>query len=440
MLKVSPNKRFLMHDNGKPFFYLADTAWELFHRCDREEADLFLADRAKKKFTAIQAVALAELDGLNTPNSYGHKPLENNDPTKPIEDYWKHVDYIVNKANSLGLYITMLPTWGDKYNKMWGAGPEIFTPDNARVYGKWLAARYAKKDIIWMLGGDRPIKEQHTPIIRAMAEGIRESVGNSQLITFHPQGGETSSTFVGSEPWLDFNTTQSGHVRDRDNYHFMERDYRRLPTRPILDSEPGYEDHPNSFNPEKGWLDQHDIRKSLYWSVFSGACGYTYGCHDIWQMFDPSKNRNPISWARTPWKKAIHLPGSGQIQYCRLLMESRPYFVRVPDQGFWPSNAAIKSELGSGPDVIRSTSATDGSYIIVYIPSSQRVTIDLTKISGGKVTAWWYNPRNGEARKIGDFPAEGTKEFMAPNWDQTGRDWVLVLDDATKGFPAPGTV
>ncbi|RZK62756.1 MAG: DUF4038 domain-containing protein, partial [Pedobacter sp.] len=31
-LKVSANNRFLVYENEKPFFYLGDTAWELFHR------------------------------------------------------------------------------------------------------------------------------------------------------------------------------------------------------------------------------------------------------------------------------------------------------------------------------------------------------------------------------------------------------------------------
>ena len=68
-LKVSDNNRYLITEDGQPFFYLADTAWELFHRCDREEAKLYLEKRASQGFNDIQAVALAELDGLNTPNA-----------------------------------------------------------------------------------------------------------------------------------------------------------------------------------------------------------------------------------------------------------------------------------------------------------------------------------------------------------------------------------
>jgi hypothetical protein len=174
LLKVSPNKRYIVRQDGTPFFYLGDTAWELFHRLNREEADKYLQNRVDKGFTVIQAVVLAELDGLNDPNPYGHTPLKNNDPTQPNEDYFKHVDYIVNKAGELGLYIGMLPTWGDKiFKNTWGTGPEIFTPQNARVYGEYIGKRYANKPIIWVLGGDRnPRNDADIAIWRAMAEGI----------------------------------------------------------------------------------------------------------------------------------------------------------------------------------------------------------------------------------------------------------------------------
>src|SRR5690606_32417346 len=121
------DRRFIVKDDGSSFFYLGDTAWELFHRLDREEATRYLENRADKGFTVIQAVVLAELDGLNTPNAYGEKPLLDNDPTQPNEAYFEHVDFIVNKAEELGMFIGMLPTWGDKFNKQWGLGPEIFT-------------------------------------------------------------------------------------------------------------------------------------------------------------------------------------------------------------------------------------------------------------------------------------------------------------------------
>ena len=49
-LRISDNHRYLQFENGKPFFYLGDTAWELFHRLDREEAERYLTNRAQKGF------------------------------------------------------------------------------------------------------------------------------------------------------------------------------------------------------------------------------------------------------------------------------------------------------------------------------------------------------------------------------------------------------
>jgi hypothetical protein len=61
---------------------LGDTAWELFHRLSKADTEKYLENRRQKGFTVIQAVALAELDGLNTPNAEGEKPLIDNDPEK----------------------------------------------------------------------------------------------------------------------------------------------------------------------------------------------------------------------------------------------------------------------------------------------------------------------------------------------------------------------
>ena len=58
-LRVSDDKHHLVKKDGSPFFWLGDTAWELFHRLSYEEANIYLQDRAEKGFTVIQCVALA---------------------------------------------------------------------------------------------------------------------------------------------------------------------------------------------------------------------------------------------------------------------------------------------------------------------------------------------------------------------------------------------
>jgi hypothetical protein len=437
-LTLSDNRRFLVKDDGSPFFYLADTAWELFHRLNREEADRYLKDRADKHFTVIQAVVLAELEGLTDPNPYGHTPLLNNDPTQPNEAYFQHVDYIVNKAEELGLYIGMLPTWGDKWNKKWGAGPEIFNPDNARAFGAFLGQRYKDKPILWILGGDRPVEsDAHKAILRAMAKGVREGDGGSHLITFHPTGGNGSAQYFHADDWLDFNMRQNGHAIDFDGrYDATRADYNRTPIKPVLDGEPAYEDHPVNFKPkELGHTVSADVRRPLYWNLFTGAFGHTYGHHSVWQMYAP--HRKPINGPLMPWSEAIHQPGAAQMQHGRRLIESRPFFTRIPDDTIVVPGPVPTSVPGAGTRRYVATRDADGTYAMVYAPVGRPFTVRMNAIKGEKARAWWFNPRTGKAESIGEFPTRGEQKFSPPD---TGEllDWVLVLDDAAKNYPPPG--
>ncbi|MBX3744865.1 MAG: glycoside hydrolase family 140 protein [Verrucomicrobiae bacterium] len=443
-IQVSENRRFLVTADGQPFFWLADTAWELFHRLNREEADRYLQDRADKGFTVIQAVALAELDGLNDPNPYGHRPLIDNDPTKPdvkdgpANDYWDHVDYIVHRANSLGLVIGMLPTWGDKWNRKWGVGPEIFTPANAGTYGEWLGRRYREAGIVWIAGGDRPVESDlHREINRAMAKGLRRGDGGAHRITWHPSGGQGSAQYFHEEDWLDFNMRQNGHVAEyTGRYDSTRKDYDRTPVKPVLDGEPIYEDHPVAFKAnELGHSISGDVRRPLYWNLFSGAFGHTYGHHSIWQMWAPG--RNPVNNPLMPWYEAIHQPAAAQMQHGRHLMLSRPFLTRIPDDSILVTDRVPTSVPGAGRYRFVATRDTDGTYAMVYAPVGRSFRVRMEVIRGPKVQAWWFNPRDGGARVIGTFPNEGERTFHPPDLGEM-LDWVLVLDDATRAYPAPG--
>jgi hypothetical protein len=433
LIKVSDNKRFLVKEDGTPFFWLGDTAWELFHRLNREEAELYLKNRAERKFNVIQAVALGELEGVTIANLYGRKPLLQNsqgeyDPTMPDLEvtgddnytYWDHVDYIVDKAAEFGLYIGFLPTWGDKYNKAWGKGPEIFNGENAKAYGKWLGERYKDKtNIIWIMGGDRPlVTAKHFDVINSMAQGIKEGDEGRHLITFHPCGGTSSSHHNHDEKWLDFNMIQSGHgALNLDNYKMVTDDYLRVPVKPTLDGEPRYEDHPIGFNPTNGYFDDFDVRQATYWAVFAGGFGHTYGHHSIWCMCT-----EPADYFIMHWKEAITRPGAWHMQFLVNLIESRPFLERVPDQ-------ELIAENYNGANHLQATRGE--SYAFIYSPNGLNIKVNMGRISGDKVKAQWYDPRTGETSYIGELANEGVQSFMPPS---SGRknDWVLILDDASE--------
>ena len=419
-LKVSANQRFLIYADGTPFFYLGDTAWELFHRLTRAESERYLENRRQKRFTVIQAVALVELEGQDVPNADGERPLIDNDLAKPNEAYFRHVDDVVDMARAKGLFIGMLPTWGDEVVKLWGHGPVIFDEQNARSYGLFLGRRYRDcPNIIWILGGDRS-PEGVVPVWRAMAAGLREGDHGRHLMTYHPSGDASSSQWLHNEPWLDFNMLQSSHAqRDKANYLMIAHDYDLTPVKPVLDGEPRYENHPVDWKPEQnGWFDQYDVRQAAYWAVFAGAFGHTYGCHDIWQMLAPG--RKPEGFARGIWYESLDLPAAGQMQHLRRLIESRSFLSRVPDQSL------IDGEAGSGAEHIQATRG-DG-YAFIYSPLGKPVKAAMGRLPGPRLEASWFDPRTGAWQKIGEVENTGVRTFTPPGTPGRGNDWVLVLD------------
>ena len=431
-LKASDNGRFLVQEDGAPFFYLGDTAWLLFHRLGLEEAEFYLKNRAEKRFTVIQATVLPVIRELDVPNVNGDVPLIEDDPGRPNELYFRHVDAVLEMAARYGLYVGLAPTWatyvvGDR-------GPAIFDTGSAYAYGRFIGERYRGMDhIIWIMGGDRsPIfrGRDYSPVWRAMARGVREGCGGQGLMTWHPQGGgHSSSLWFHADDWLDFNMMQTGPRRNFPNHARIEMDYRLEPVKPTLDGEPGYERALHRQNPANPRLTAHDVRKYAYWALFAGACGHTYGCLEVWQM--ASNSYPPANGAEMSWVEALDIPGAGQMQYVRQLIESRPFLTRIPDQSL------LATDPGYGRDHVQATRGSDGSYAFLYVPTGKPVRVNVDNLSGDRLIAHWYDPRLGTATLIGDAPGQGTHEFAPPTCGPE-EDWVLVLDAVSQSYPIPG--
>jgi len=458
-IQVHPAGHYLETENGRPFFWLGDTAWELIHHTTREETSYYLHERSLQDFTVIQTVVLSEFQGVNEPSALGLRPLIDNDPLKPNPAYFDRVVEIVDEAASRRLYVALLPTWGDKLTAPWGDGPRLFRNDNlpdARGYAKYLASRLKDRtNVLWILGGDRPPSlsavpenerqniakstgfspdQDWTPIWRELAAGLADGLGRQPVIAYHPNGGAQSSTTLHSESWLSINGMQSGHGGGHDVqvWDWVLRDYALTPPKPTLDLEPNYEDHPFNpwprWDPATGYFRDHDVRKQVYRSVFAGACGVTYGHHAIWGF--AGHRNDAINHADRDWIDALQRPAGRQMQFLRRLIESRPCFSRIPDQKL------IAGDPGSGGLHMQATRDAEGTYAFVYFPMNDMSgKLDLTRLRARKLRAWWYDPRAGVGTLIGAVDRSPSGEFRTPPY---GPDWVLVLDDEDADYPPPG--
>lgn len=433
-LKVSENGRYLVRENGEPFFWLGDTGWLLFGKLSREEADKYLDDRSKKGFNVIQVMVLHTVP---TVNFYGDTAMVNKDVAKPKVtqgndpkdsvqyDFWDHVDYMVDKAAEKGLYMALVPVWGSNVKS------GLVNQKQAAVYAKFLADRYKNRpNIIWLNGGD--IKGSDSlEVWKTIGTVLRKNDPN-HLITFHPRGRTTSSEWFHNEEWLDFNMFQSGHRRydqdtsaketrhyGEDNWMFIAEDFRLKPVKPSIDGEPSYEGIPQGLHDtlQPRWT-ANDVRRYAYWSVFAGGFGYTYGHNSVMQMHNP-KDKTSAYGSHQYWYDALNDPGARQMIYIKALMLSRPFMERVADQ-------SLVANQGEKYNYLIATRGKD--YAFVYTYTGRNMKINMGKIEGGKVKASWFNPRDGKTTEIGKFDNKGVEEFNPPGEVKEGNDWVLILD------------
>jgi hypothetical protein len=434
-IKVADNHRYFVKADGTPFFWLGDTAWGIFNHPTPEEVDLYLDDRAAKGFTVIQGV-IALWDYNNRRNSDGQLPFLNRDLGQINEAFYKNVDAILDKVTAHGMYMAILPFWNKNFP------PVLRSEENQqkmKAYHKFLAQRYAGRNVLWVLGGDASGSLQGIiPYTDMMAQGLIEGAKaagvDKIMISYHPTGRQSSSFWFHERSWLAFNSIQSGHFIQTTNFRLVGDDVVKTPVKPTLDMEPGYENIPNNLvrdDPDAPRIKAEDVRRSAYLAVFAGAAGHTYGNGEVYEFWSPEKGVTPPAWSsKLPFRESLNLPGSGQMQYLRYLIESRPPLLREPNQSM-----IISEVINRATERTSAMRASDGSYAFIYTQQGKPVTINLERISGTTIRAWWYDPRTGKAQAIPDFTKAPTREFTPP---AGGEDWVLVLDDAAKGFAEPG--
>ncbi len=456
-LEVSSNGRYLLDSQGEPFFWLGDTAWELFHTLNQEEATHYFLNRQNKGFNVIQCVLLPELQAETRPNAYGDFPLKTWDNLSLLVtpgddfnnpeayDYWDHAEWIVSEGISHGLVMGLLPCWGEYVTPRFRERT-IKTPREGYAYGYYLGNRFRpyNDQIIWILGGDRLPEEAYKGIEtwRAMAEGIADGVNKgadkkydkkadytSTFMTYHCF--KSSSVWFHEDPWIDMHTWGSYHM-DRNNERPCDAPGYdlRLPNRkPTLNSEPCYELLPVGYDwkeAAQGRFDDFDVRQAACWSVFAGACGHTYGCHPVWQM---RKKENPFPpltlTTEKEWHEALDEPGAFQMGYLKQLIESFSFTTMVPNQRLIAKNLY-------DPEGGYLVACQGKDFSLIYIPTGKNLEVDLDYIHYDRIEIQWFNPRTGETHA--DKIIQNNRKILGldpPGEKARGNDWVLILKDAS---------
>ncbi len=423
-LKVSDTNRFLTYGDGTPFFYLADTAWEMGWKSTREELKNYLENRKSKGFSVIQMVPLSHqyLTNNGRRNRYGEDFFLNEDFSKINPRYFDYIDEIVDSVNNKGMVAAIVPLWGwlNELHHRPEWGDNYINKEESLLMAKYISARYAGDNIIWLIGGD---DRYDTPERKAFwdefARIIKNSTGWRQLATVHPRGWSASYDYFDSgTEWLDFHMYQSSHLASAYYvYTAGRKGYDLEPVKPLINGEPNYEDIFNDLkrpDDEGAYrLSDYHVREASYQSILSGATmGIAYGGNGIWQWH---KNNLPGShYARVPVMEAINFPGSTQIGILKDIMEEYNWFQLVPNQDFVTSPSEDRVII----------TAQTKSHLISYIPkgSDKQIEYVLPQNLRAK-NGLFINPVNGEESVEGGV-YEGKFTVQPPDT----MDWIFIIE------------
>ncbi|NLF29684.1 MAG: DUF4038 domain-containing protein [Planctomycetes bacterium] len=411
-LRVSDDGTHLVGGDGRPFFWLADTAWNGVIRGDDDNWAEYLAIRRRQGFNAIQFVA-GSWRG-DAVDAYGTPSVSTDAPARVFPEYFQRIDRRVAMINEAGLVAAPVVLWTLLESDI---GQRLSEGDAVR-YARYVVARYGACQAVWLLGGDgnyaRIGYERWKRIGRAVFDGRAR-----RLVTLHPCGCSWPNEEMRNESWFDFAGYQSGHGDgDHDRRWHTQgppaTEWANTPPKPVINLEPNYE-----LAHGYGGIQEHtaaNVRRAAWWSLLvSPTAGLTYGHDAIWNWnsrIGPSEGHGQWHDGAVPsYRIGLETEGLEHIGILKAFFDALPWWKLRPAQ----DRLVDQPGLDDAAAHIAAARTTDGSHLLAYTPRGLPVRLR----DAGDRPARWFDPRAGTWRNA--QCTDGV--YPAPN----GKDWLLVL-------------
>jgi hypothetical protein len=436
--RMAPNRRHLVHADGTPWFFLADTVWNGPLLSQPEGWDHYIRTRKSQGFTAAQYVSTqwrtAPDGGPDGPTYVGGDKVERINP-----GFFRRLDARLDALCDAGIVGVPVLLWaiGGGQNAETNPG-YVLSEEDAALLARYQIARWHAHPVIWILNGDGRYTgeqaERWRRIGRAVFddEGRRTNGGGEGTsvlrpssfvpVMTHPGGQQWVGQEFRDEPWLDVIGYQSGHGDDEKAWRWIVQgppatEWPNVPGKAVINLEPCYEDHIAYQSKQR--VTAEYVRRACYWSLLVGpTAGVTYGGHGIWGWDDGSGPpvAHPNTGTPQPWQDALHLPGAQQMRHLADFFMSIPWWQLRPDQ-------SLVREQPGDVDITRYvTAARSEDLVALYLPKGGSVQLNPDRLPAQPAIEW-CNPRDGSRHQ------ESTGDLSTLNAPDE-QDWLVVLRPA----------
>jgi hypothetical protein len=427
-VRVSSDGHFLQHDDGAPFFFLSDTAWNGALLSTEADWDFYLKERARQKFSAVQWVATqwraAPAGDLLKQLAYtGKEKIEIN------PKFFQRLDAKADAVNKAGLLNVPVLLWAIAHGRDPSVNPGHSLPeDQAICLARYMVARWQANAVLWILPGDGHYFGAEGEKWKRIGRAVFGEIAHAP-VSLHPQGRHWNWFDFQAESWLNIIGYQSGHGDSDDDLRWLTdgpatKDWKNAPHRPFINLEPPYEGH-LAYQSRKP-IPADLTRRTIYWSLLNApTAGVSYGGHGVWGWDDGTKppTDHPGTGVPLPWQKALLMPAAEQ------MTNLYSFFTSINFAGLRPKPEAVVSNPGGlAPRKYIAAAGTEKKdLLLVYVPEERTVEVLLEALPPSPEVRWW-NPRTGERSPAVGVVTERTCQFPTP----TEGDWLLVMHTQEK--------
>ncbi len=407
-IRASADGTHLVHADGTPFFWLADTAWNGVLKAQPADWDDYLAERRRQGFTAIQSV-ITQWRAFPQ-DAAGEMAFTGKENIHINPAFYRRCDDKVAAIARHGLVPSPVLVWACTPHD-----PGYYLPAaDCTLLAQYEVARYAAYRPIWILGGDGEYRGEHSQKWKETGRAVFGESG-AEPVTMHPRGVNWPGEDLRDEKWLTFHSYQSGHGDGDDHLRWLQSgppaaNWNIAPVKPVINQEPNYEDH-LAYHSRQPFSAQQ-VRRALYWSLLvSPSAGVTYGHHGIWPGMEEAGGPadHPNSGVAPTWREALHSEGAAGV------MHLAAFFASLDWTALRPAQYLLAAQPGDAdPNRFIATAQSADGAVVVYTPGG-----DPIRLTRSLSAARWYNPRTGE------WTDAGSGADFTPT-DEA--DWVLSGD------------